>query len=201
MSRKHAALGALILAYVLLIPGVTQPLMTLSGSVDKAQLLELGKATLAENSSMMPMIGGMVMSLLDQLQVSGTVDAYEKTRSIVGTVSELFRSGNGMVGFLVMLFSIIIPVIKGLMMLTSLFWRHAGQAALMQRISGAISKWSMADVFVVAIVVAYLAANASQSMGEIFSLNAEFQIGFYFFLGYCLLSILSAQLLRGTSQD
>lgn len=201
MSRKYAALGTLILAYVLLIPGVTQPLMTLSGSVDKAQLLELGKATLAENPSMMPMIGGMVLTLLDQLQVSGSVDAYEKTQSIVGTVSELFRSGNGLVGFLVMLFSIIIPVIKGLMMLTSLFWRHAGQAALLQRISGAISKWSMADVFVVAIVVAYLAANASQSMGEIFSLNAEFQIGFYFFLGYCLLSILSAQLLRGVSQD
>jgi uncharacterized paraquat-inducible protein A len=58
-----------------------------------------------------------------------------------------------------------------------------------------ISKWSMADVFVVAIIVAYLAANATQQTETLFSLNAQFMPGFFYFLSYCILSIASAQLL------
>ena len=53
----------------------------------------------------------------------------------------------------------------------------------------------MADVFVIAIMVAYLAAVASKDMEELFSLEAEFASGFYYFLGYCLLSLLASQLL------
>ena len=53
----------------------------------------------------------------------------------------------------------------------------------------------MADVFVIAIMVAYLAAVANKDMDELVSLEAHFANGFYYFLGYCLLSLLASQLL------
>ena len=143
----------------------------------------------------MPMIGGMAIKLLDSLNVSGDVQAYTKTRSILGTVKELFESKNYLVSFLVMLFSVIVPVTKGLLLLTSLWIPEVRIKGKLVGIASLISKWSMADVFVVAVIVAYLAANASRDMGEIFSLTATLGAGFYFFLGYCLLSLLSAQLM------
>jgi uncharacterized paraquat-inducible protein A len=138
----------------------------------------------------------MVSSLMDSLEVEGEIQAYEKTRSILGTSRELFDTGNHVVGFLILLFSVIIPVTKGLLLLVSALIKELRIKGHSYNIANLISKWSMADVFVVAIVVAYLAANASRDMGEIFTLQARFEPGFYFFLGYCVLSILSAQLMK-----
>ena len=72
---------------------------------------------------------------------------------------------------------------------------------MIDKFEKAIGKWSMADVFVIAIMVAYLAAVASKDMDELFSLEAEFSSGFYYFLGYCLLSILASQLLTGRKAE
>jgi uncharacterized paraquat-inducible protein A len=65
----------------------------------------------------------------------------------------------------------------------------------LKSVSNLISKWSMADVFVVGVFVAFLAANAVKKEGGLLSFEAVLGPGFYFFLGYCLLSILSSQLL------
>jgi hypothetical protein len=51
----------------------------------------------------------------------------------------------------------------------------------------------MADVFVIALIIVFLGANSSDS--GLIETTAELEIGFYFFLGYCLLSIISSQLL------
>ncbi len=204
MNRNQFAIICLIAAFLMLIPGVTLPILTLQGTVDKAQLVDLGKQVVAGNPGLAPMISGMALNLLDNLQVSGSIQAYEKTRSILGTIGELFRSKNFIVGFLVMLFSIIVPILKGGLLLSSQFSKNTAWKQRSFHIASLISKWSMADVFVVAVIVAFLAANASQDMGEIFSLNASFGTGFYFFLGYCLLSLLSSQLMRphlGTSKQ
>lgn len=193
--KNTIAVALLLLSFVLLIPGVSKPVMTLTGSVDKAELLELGKHLVATNPDIMPLISGMAIKLLDGLSVSGRVQAYEKSRSILGTVRDLFSSRHYLVGFLLMLFSIVIPVAKGLLLLISIRIPELRIRGRIVRIANLISKWSMADVFVVAVIIAYLAANATRDMGEIFTLNATFGPGFYFFLGYCLLSLLSAQLM------
>jgi len=196
MDKKNILpVALLLLSFAVLIPGISKPLMTLTGTVDKAELVELGKELVATHPDIMPMIGGMAVKLLDNLNVSGNVQAYEKTRSILGTVKELFDSKNYLVSFLVMLFSVIIPLSKGLLLLTSLWIPEVRIKKRLVGIANVISKWSMADVFVVAVIVAYLAANASGDMGEIFSMTATLGSGFYFFLTYCVLSILSAQLM------
>lgn len=200
-KKNIFAITLLLLSFAVLIPGITKPLMTLTGTVDKAELVELGKELVATNPDIMPMIGGMAIKLLDSLSVSGEVQAYEKTRSILGTVKELFDSKNYLVSFLVMLFSVVIPVSKGLLLLTSLWVSEIKIKGRLVGVANLISKWSMADVFVVAVIVAFLAANASSDMGEIFTLTATMGAGFYFFLGYCILSLLSAQLMaRKTSK-
>jgi hypothetical protein len=52
----------------------------------------------------------------------------------------------------------------------------------------------MSDVFVMAILVAFLTVNANeQTLGAV-QLNAELQSGFYFFSVYCLLAIAAGQL-------
>jgi hypothetical protein len=68
-----------------------------------------------------------------------------------------------------------------------------------------IAKWSMADVFVVALFITFLAAQAStvpmQGTGQgpdaapaLIAFTAQFGAGFYWFAGYCLFSLASQQL-------
>ena len=54
----------------------------------------------------------------------------------------------------------------------------------------------MADVFVVALFIAYLAAIASQATPgttALVAFEAEFGLGFYFFAAYCVFSLASQQ--------
>ena len=100
-----------------------------------------------------------------------------------------------MVAFLIALFSIVIPAVKLTLLLYTSLAEKSRVSRSIDKFEKTIGKWSMADVFVIAIMVAYLAAVASNDMEELFSLEAEFSTGFYYFLGYCLLSILASQLL------
>jgi uncharacterized paraquat-inducible protein A len=63
-----------------------------------------------------------------------------------------------------------------------------------------IAKWSMADVFVVALFIAYLAAQATQTppgdaaaAPPLIAFTARFGPGFYWFASYCLFSLASQQ--------
>lgn len=190
----------MLLALGLLYPGIMQPMLSLNGTVDKQAMVNIGMKTLSDD----PDVPGIMISLTEQLasrlDLSGEIPAYSKTRSILGTVNELFEAEQWLVGFLIALFSIIVPLVKVLLMLIAglLSARYTDSANAVIRF---ISKWSMADVFVVAIVVAYLAANSTAQTEELFTLTAEFGVGFYYFLGYCLLSILSMQLMMSAGRD
>ncbi|HEY5790020.1 MAG TPA: paraquat-inducible protein A, partial [Gammaproteobacteria bacterium] len=133
-------------------------------------------------------------SLLGLDRLSGELAVYQETRSILGTVQELARTGNPLVAVLIALFSVVIPLAKlGLQLLTLLLRAPAAQATL-DRVIRAIGKWSMADVFVMALIVTYLAGSASGHLGELMRLDARLEPGFWFFLGYCLFSIASSLL-------
>ena len=170
-------------------------MLSLTGIVDKADMVEIGKDIIVESPETPELIDTLAEVLLANMEVTGTVEAYNRTRSILGTIKELFDNGFALVAFLVALFSIIIPALKGLMMLFSYFRIDPALSGYLQNISGFISKWSMADVYVVGVFVAFLAANAVQNEAGLLSFNATLGPGFYFFLGYCLLSVLSSQIL------
>jgi uncharacterized paraquat-inducible protein A len=110
---------------------------------------------------------------------------FEETRSIWQTVLSLKDAGYAEVGFMVVTFSIIIPVTKGLLII----WTWISPARWRWQFISVISKWSMADVFVVAILVAFFTAQATAE------LQAGLHDGFYWFTAYCVTSIISGQCL------
>lgn len=209
ISRPVVPLLVVITSLALLVPGVTKPMLTLTGTIEKTQITETGidlivdsmvqkslardngKSAEDERKKAQRMVG-MVSGMFGLNDITGEIEAYKKTRSIIGTVKELFHSGNGIVAFLVMLFSIIVPVTKVLLLLLGTFFRELKISGKSLSINSMISKWSMADVFLIAIIVAFMAANASTTEG-LLNLQAQFETGFYFFLGYCVFSIISTQ--------
>ncbi len=211
ISRPVTPIIVIIVSLALLIPGVTQPMLTLTGTIEKSQITETGIDLIVDSIVEKALkkdiekseederkkagrLVGMVTGMLGLKNITGEIEAYKKTRSIAGTIKELFRSGNGIVAFLVMLFSIIIPGTKILLLLLGTYFQELMISRKSLSINNAISKWSMADVFVIAIIVAYMAVNAS-AMGGLLNLHGDFEPGFYFFLGYCIFSILSTQLI------
>ncbi len=114
-------------------------------------------------------------------------ELFSMTRSILRTVKDLHESGNDFVAGLILLFSVVVPFGKGVLLLVVLALRHSPLRVKIFRFVGAISKWSMADVFLVGVYVAYLSANANDN------LEATLGVGFYYFAAYCLISIASHQ--------
>lgn len=47
-----------------------------------------------------------------------------------------------------------------------------------------------------ALLVAYMAGSASGKMGDMLIMQAQLEVGFYWFLAYCLFSIAASALLR-----
>ena len=195
MNQRIVALLVLGLAYVFLVPGVTLPVLDLSGALEKREVAELGKQMINDSRNGLAIFGGIANRLIDNMNTEGQVDVYQQRRSILGAVQELARTGNLVVAFLVILFSVIVPVIKGGLIVYGNIGVDNDARQRASRVANALSKWSMADVFVIAIFIAFLAARATQNSGELVRFDAHFGSGFYFFLGYCLLSIASAQLM------
>jgi hypothetical protein len=197
-SRKLLPLGLILVALGLLYPGVTQPVLTLTGHIEKSEIAELGIELIAGDSAnsqtrqMLTMLSGFMG--LDRIE--GQMEAYRNTRSIWGTAAELARTGNLPVSILIVFFSLVIPTFKLLLQAVSLIVGSAALRGPMLSLNAVLSKWSMADVYVMAMLVAYMAGSASGHMGDLLIMNATLEPGFYYFLAYCLFSIAATTLLR-----
>ena len=200
MSLKRKLLTLLLLAISLglLYPGVTQPVLTLSGTVEKARIAELGIEMIAGEDAdpQTRQMLGAISSFLGFDRIEGQLEAYRNTRSIWGTVEELARGGNLLVALLIVFFSLVIPVCKLLLQAISLFISNAELRGPLLWLNGALSKWSMSDVFVMGLLVAYMAGSASGQMGDMLTMYASLESGFYYFLAYCLFAIAAGSLLR-----
>ena len=156
--QKPLGIALLLLAYALLYPGLTEPMLTVTGTVEKQKLVSLGQQFLDETPTKLGLVGDMAKVMLSNMKVEGTVPAFDKTRSILGTVRDLMDSGNMLVALLIVTFSVFVPVIKGFITLITLVMPTNGSSARLKWCSEHMSKWSMADVFVIAIFIALLAA-------------------------------------------
>lgn len=132
----------------------------------------------------------LTLDISPVLPFLGKMALYHQTRSILGTIRNLYDTGNLLVAGLILLFSVVVPFAKGLALLYVMALERAPLRLPLFRFVSAIGKWSMADVFVMGIFLAYLATGAAVGV------TATLHEGFWFFLGYCLLSVASAQLMR-----
>ncbi|MEO7962777.1 MAG: paraquat-inducible protein A [Gemmatimonadaceae bacterium] len=125
------------------------------------------------------------------MELFGTTrEIANETRSVVGAVRSLHLSGNNFVAGLILLFSIIVPLFKAALLAPIVVGRDRARSYRLSLFVRSISKWSMADVFAVGMLIALLAAKGTAS------LSAVAGPGFYFFATYCLVSNAAFQLLR-----
>lgn len=158
MTRRNLiAVGLTAVSIALLLPGLLQPMLTITASIE---------------------FMGISQEIL------------RETQSILQTVRRLHESGNDFVAGLILSFSVIVPFLKGLMLLVILGIENGDRRHRLYLLVRSLSKWSMADVFVVGVFTAMLAARATDN------LDAVVGAGFYWFAGYCLVSNLSFQILE-----
>jgi hypothetical protein len=124
MSRGLRLLGAVFVlgSLALLYPGISQPVLTLSGELEKSALADFGIDLLAGedgNSQAREMLV-MMSRFIGLDQVEGRMEAYRSTRSILGMSRELADNGNLLVAVMIVTFSVVIPVLKLLLQLFAL---------------------------------------------------------------------------------
>jgi hypothetical protein len=202
LQRKILTLALILMALALLYPGVSQPVLTLTGSIEKSAIASLGIDIIAGEDAdpQTRQMLGLFSSMLGFDQVEGTLQAYSSTRSILGTVDQLASTGNLLVAFLVVFFCLVIPVFKLLLMVATLFIGHQRARLVILQLNSSLGKWSMADVFVMGMLVAYMAGSASGPVGDLLVMNARLETGFYYFLAYCLFSIAAGSVLVSGAQ-
>jgi uncharacterized paraquat-inducible protein A len=200
MSIKQRVFTLLIIciALALLYPGVTQPVLTLSGTIEKSELAELGIEMIAGEGAdaQTRQMLSLVSSFLGFDQIEGQLQAYSSTRSMWGTVQELARTGNVIVAILIVFFSLVIPVFKLLLQALTLLIASPNFRRQLLWLNTHLSKWSMSDVFVMGLLVAFMAGRASDQVGDLLTMNAVLEPGFYYFLAYCLFSIAASGMLK-----
>jgi paraquat-inducible protein A len=113
-----------------------------------------------------------------------------ETRSVVGAIRSLHASGNDFVAGLILLFSVMVPLTKAALLVPIVTLRQSPWSYRLYRVVQTISKWSMADVFAVGMLISLLVAKGTAN------LSAVAGTGFYYFAAYCLVSNAAFQLLR-----
>ncbi|MFC3120484.1 paraquat-inducible protein A [Agaribacter flavus] len=175
MNKKHLGFAINLVAIAVFIPGIFLSMFSLN--------MEMG------------------------VNLSGTSLSSElvsKDLSIIGTVKELWQQERWLVAFLIFAFSVLVPIIKTSLVSFVYFCKNQQLAKSTIKFVATIGKWSMADVFVVAVFLAVLSTNhadtAEQHQISFFGMKMAFELstqtlsnvgeGFYYFVAYCLLSLI-----------
>lgn len=224
-SPRAVTLVLLVVSLGLLLPGIFLPVLTIRGVLTKEGVayvapLMLDKGLNEETMktlsslinpqmiSMMKALGGdLRQMIIDRLgpQIStalqegvDNVEVYQQTRSIIGAVRQLYDVGSPLPATLILLFSVVVPLTKAALVGAAVYMRNAASRMRTLHFVEAIAKWSMADVFAVALLIVFLAAQASQqppgeSAPPLLAFTAHFGPGFYWFTAYCVFSLASQQ--------
>lgn len=126
----------------------------------------------------------MQMTASKELPVLGEVVFKYEAKSIFSTVQSLFSHGNIIIAALITLLSIFVPLLKMSVVGMNLFNVAPSLHKKAHDLIHLLGKWSMADVFVVAILISIFALDTQDFT------RAGSDLGLYFFSAYCLLSLL-----------
>jgi len=224
-STRWIVLVLLVASLALLIPGLFAPVLTIRGVLTRDGIAQVAPTMLEKGlnddtlNALKAMMNPTVVGLLEAtggdlrqmivdkvtpsltaslLRNMGDVEVFQQTRSIVGSVRRLYDVGSPVPATLILLFSVVVPFVKTALVGWAMFVADDARRRRTLTFVEAIAKWSMADVFVVALFITYLAAVASQSSPAagppLLAFRAEFGAGFYWFAAYCVFSLASQQL-------
>lgn len=148
-------------------------LFTLFGSLGAILALVLGLIT--------PIL---MVTIHKQVGYLGDIVLSFESKGVIGSIVKLFDGGDIVVATVILLFSVIIPALKVFSLLVVSVFMKSKFANGLIHFFKMIGKWSMVDVFVVAVFLVYLTGNK----GEIS--RAEVEMGLYYFLVYVIVSML-----------
>ncbi len=143
--------------------------------------------------SLIALVVGLLTPVLSfvayqELAVLGQVVFKYDSKGILGTISKLFESKTFFVAAMLFLFSVIVPFIKLALSFFIILDKNKSRVNKIAKFIHAIGKWSMLDVFVVAV---FLTLFALEQDGLT---DARAGIGLYYFASYVLLSMLASQI-------
>ncbi len=226
--RYWLAIALIVLTLGLLYPGLTQPALTINAVLDvegvgqKVDVLSksaipperLKQVRRFLNPAMFDAIDdaglneriGLLFGAIVRGQVEGAraqIDGqlvYQQKQQVVETIRYLLQNGGYTAGILLLIFSIGVPVGKVLLFFFALHTTAARRGKILSFIN-VIGKWSMADVFLVAIYTAYLGARSSVGIGQAIHFETHYGPGFYWFAAYCVVSLAAQQVAVGLMRD
>ncbi|MDD2450991.1 MAG: paraquat-inducible protein A [Sulfurovum sp.] len=126
----------------------------------------------------------LTVTIHKELEYIGDVVLSFESKSLLGSVVKLWEGGDIVVALVILLFSVLVPLIKTLSLMFVAVVMESRFAHGIVRFFKVIGKWSMLDVFVVAVLLVYLTGSGSEVS------HAEVQVGLYFFLAYVIVSML-----------
>ena len=142
-------------------------------------------------SSLVTLLFGLVTPILmivihKSVNYLGDIVLTFESKTIIGTIEHLFRDGNYPVSIAILLFSVLVPFIKTISMITVVLWQHFHIATKVVTFFKHLGKWSMLDVFVVSLLLVYLSAGSSENS------YSKIESGVYIFMIYVIFSIITS---------
>jgi hypothetical protein len=180
------------ISVILLVPGVTLPMIGIDARISFLSFSLLGEP----------------VSFSDQI-------LFYQSKSILEVVSIMFEHGGfdmNVVGFLILAFSVLFPAAKLTATAFYIFSERLRNLGFIRILVFRTGKWSMADVMVIAIFMAFIGFNGivSGQLGQIESLASSVEVlttnhsgilaGFFFFTGFVLMSLMISQKLHVSTQ-
>ncbi len=186
--RKPLFFMSVLLALIVLITGLASPMLEIDARINKVDFVLLGEHINFDNQMI-----------------------FYRSKSILQVVSLLFNSSrfdSKMVGFLVLAFSVILPVTK--LISTQIYLLGKGglrKNKIIQWLAFKSGKWSMADVMIVAIFMSYVSFDGildnqleyaqveTETLTSLATNLTSLQPGFMLFLAYVIFGLILAAIL------
>jgi hypothetical protein len=189
---RAAVVVLMLFCIVMLVGGVLSPMLEVEVRITRLDATLLGSP----------------LEFREQVLYYRSKTVLEVSRSLI----EMHRPAMTLVAVLVILFSVVFPALKMLALSASIIWPSLlRNSRLVKLLAFELSKWSMADVMVLAIFMSFIAFNGviESGLGGLRSEPSVQQLviptdsstilpGYYLFIGFCVASIyLSKKLERG----
>lgn len=119
----------------------------------------------------------------------GKMYYYFQSKSVDSIIELLFKDKNYSIAWSLLCFSIIFPLFKIILTVLLVYIPKLRTIPAFAMVLSIIGKWSMADIFVAAVFLAYFSFH---NMNTGIETSSESLIGLDFFLGYAIISILAS---------
>lgn len=174
---QEQLMGIHVIALICLVIGIITPMLEIAAFETDFSLDKLPIRT---------QIFGNEVSVTYSRTFPGDLYFFYQSKSAWQLIVTLLSQKNYVVGMSIFIFSIAFPLVKTIYTLTLTFNPDRWSRPIVKNTLLSMGKWSMADVFVVASFLGFLAFGNMQV-----GVPTESHVlpGLYFFIAYCLLSI------------